>query len=149
MPRTAIFNFMFGFGLLFLGMCAGFFVVNDAEQAFMQSRQEQWLLSWTYTLLKSAHGHLSSFALMHILFGLTLPYSRLSQKIFIGQTLGLCLGSFAMGALLPLRALLTQSPSGMDWLGLGLGLCLSLCTLSVATHIYGLGLKFFERNLDC
>lgn len=131
-------NILLGFVAIFLAMCGGFFVAFHAENAFIHDPSS--LTSWPYTLLKSAHGHLTLFGTLHICMGLTMPYSGLSAKTKVVQSIGLFLGTVAMGGLMSLRALLgPQTP--IDSLGLITGVFLSLATLSIVAHMFGLLLK--------
>ena len=69
----------FGFFVIVLAACLGTFLVRQVE-VYEETRQEL-LSSWGYLLLKSSHGHTNLFGILHILFGLSLPYSYFSIKI--------------------------------------------------------------------
>ena len=140
MPRIAIFNLLFGFLAIFLSVCAGFFVAFDAEKAFLINKEI--LSSWQFVLMKSAHGHLSLYGFLHITTGLSLPYSELSHRWKFAQTLGLSLGTFAMGALMFLRSLQGASEGGVLANAIGIFLACSLGSLLL--HCYGLGRKLMR-----
>ncbi len=137
MSKVAICNMLVGFIVLFLAMCAGAFVATAADEAFLQ--QKELLFSWAYVLQKSAHGHLSLFGYLHILFGLSIPYSRHSQQVKVWQSGGIFLGTFAMSILMILRSWQgVPSAEGIDYLGALIGICLVAAMLSVLVHIHGL-----------
>jgi hypothetical protein len=138
MQKISLVNLIIGFSALFLAMCGGFFISYDAEKAFLYDKT--LLASWQYTLLKSAHGHLTLFGVLHVLFGLTLPYSQLGLSSKKLQTLGLFLGSCAMGILMLIRAYYGPKAQ-FDFSAIFIGTFLSAATLSIAIHIYGLILK--------
>ncbi len=142
MSRLSIFNMAIGFLLLFFSACAGAFVSFDMTNAFL--RDPTLLDSWQLTLLKSSHGHTNLFGMIHVLFGLTLPYSRLPESVKKYQTLGLCAGSFAMGPLMMIKAYSGPQDS-FDPLGLLIGVCLSAALLVLGTHASALFYRFVKR----
>ena len=103
MARVALFNMGIGFLLIFFAACAGAFVSFDMTHAFL--RDPNLLDSWQFTLLRSAHGHVNLFGILHVLFGLTMNYSPMPVQYKYGQTYSLLLGGFAMGPLMMLKAL--------------------------------------------
>lgn len=141
MPRLALLNMALGFLILFLAASAGAFVSFDMTQAFLHDAKQ--LHSWQSTLLQSSHGHTNLFGILHILFGLTLPYSPLAARWKVLQTGGFALGVLAMGPLLMLRAYGGVSDS-FDALGLTIGLGLSAALASLATHMAALFLKLLR-----
>lgn len=142
MPRLSLANFLIGFVAITLAFSGGFFIVTDAEKAFLHD--PALMTSWQYTLLKSAHGHLNLFGYLHILFGLTLPYTGLSQRVKLWQTLGFLLGTLSMGVLLFLRAYNMPVLEAVDWLGGAIGGFLSLSLAALLVHCYGLGSKLMR-----
>ena len=142
MPRISVFNMLVGFLALLLAMCGGVFVAYDADKAFLYNKD--LLMTWQYTLQKSAHGHLSLFGYCHILFGLTLPYSIISPRFKIWQTIGISLGSLAMSLLLVTRAWVGVAPLQEDYLGIAIGSCLVCAMLALLAHTYGLMLKLMR-----
>ncbi len=138
MSKVGILNIFIGFVVVVLASCGGFFLVTDAEKAFLYDKE--FLLSWQYTLFKSAHGHFNLFGILHILMGLSLPYSKLNKSRHIYQTVGLFVGTLTMGVLLILRGFLGVS-KGLDGLGVVIGINLSLALIALITHCYGLGKK--------
>src|SRR3989338_11119514 len=118
MPRIGIANILIGFTVVVIASCGGFFLATEADKAFLLDKQI--LESWQYTLLKSAHGHFNLFGMLHILMGLSFPYSKISSRIQFLQTCGLFLGTLTMGILLFYRAF-SGVPLGRDILGIVIG----------------------------
>jgi len=143
MPRLAILNMAIGFFVVFVAASAGAFISLDITHAFLYD--EESLHRWQLLLHRSAHGHTNLFGMLHILFGLTLPYSLCSQRIKIWQTAGLLLGCVAMGPGMILRGAAGPT-AATDGLGIALGLLLSATLLAVASHALGLMLKFSRRH---
>ena len=131
MARISIWNMAFGFLLLFFAACAGAFVSFDMTDAFL--KDPALLDSWQLTLMKSAHGHTNLFGMLHVMFGLTLPYSRLADKFKLWQSYGLVAGSVAMGPLMMIKAYGGPQQS-FDPIGLCIGVCLSGSLVCLGTH---------------
>lgn len=138
MSRIGIANILLGFLVIIIASCGGFFLATDADKAFLIDKEI--LSSWQYTLFKSAHGHLNSFGILHILMGLSISYSQLSIRWLWMQSIGLFLGTFTMGALVFARAY-TGVPQGLDVLGVVIGVLLMCSLISLCMHCYGLALK--------
>jgi hypothetical protein len=138
MPKIGIANILIGFIVIVIASCGGFFLATDADKAFLIDKNI--LSSWQYTLFKSAHGHFNLFGMLHILMGLSLPYSLLSRRWKILQSCGLFLGTFTMGALLVLRGY-TEISGGLDLLGIIIGINLMAAVCALIIHCYGLALK--------
>jgi hypothetical protein len=141
MPRLGIFNLALGFFLLSLALAGGTFLSFYSTNAFLMDKS--LLGSWWFTLARSAHTHASQFGVLHVLFGLSLPYSPWSPRFKMLQTILLGSGSFAMSALLLLRGL-GEASSSFDLLGLLIGLGVMGALATLASHCYGLGYKFFR-----
>lgn len=141
MQKIGIINILLGFITIVVSSCMGFFLVADAEKAFLVDTQI--LSSWSYTLFKSAHGHFNLFGMLHILMGLSFPYSKLPYRWLILQSLGLLMGTLTMGGLVLIRARIPP-PQSLDLLGILIGCFLVCSLLSLMTHCYGLGLKVFR-----
>lgn len=142
MPRLAILNMLVGFSVLFLAAAAGAFVATEMTHGYL--RDQSILDSWLLTLQKSAHGHTNLFALMHIVFGLTLPYSVFSNRSKLLQTVGLSLGTCAMAIVLPIRGLIGPI-DGVDVTEVVLGAFLSCALVAIAMHAAGLAAKLLQR----
>ncbi len=142
MSRLSLLNMFLGFLVIALAAAAGSFIGVEMTQGFL--RDPEMLTTWRLTLLRSAHGHTNLFGNLHVLFGLTLPYSILSRRIQILQTIGLFSGVIAMGPLMFVRAHLGPSEQ-TDSVELLMGIALSLALAAVATHAYGLAGKLFRR----
>ncbi len=143
MPRLALFNMMFGFAVLTLAAAAGAFIATDITAGYLQDKAI--LETWTLLLSKSAHGHSNLFGLLHIAFGLTLPYSVFGPRIRLAQTIGLGLGTCAMGPLMIMRAQLGPH-DGVDALAAVIGVMLSAALAALAVHAAGLGAKLMQRS---
>lgn len=143
MPRIALVNFVIGFSVLFLAAAAGAFIANDLTEAFV--RDKELLNSWNAILTRSSHGHTNLFAILHICFGLTIPYSVFSIKIKKLQTFGLLAGTFAMGPLMMVRASAPAS-EGFEVTTILIGICLSLSLAMIFSHACGLLGKIMDRE---
>ena len=143
MARLSILNMLIGFTILFIAACGGPFLAQITTDEFIQT--DTPLNNWLFTLLKSAHGHTNLFGMIHILLGITLPYSCLSTKTKRLQTIGLSMGSFSMSFLLILRAF--QGPKNdIDYLGMLIGLCLSAALAAIGLQAFGLYKKWMRLN---
>ena len=143
MPRLAIFNMFFGFLVLFLAAAAGAFIATDLSSGYLQDKA--FLDTWVMVLDKSAHGHTNLFALMHIAFGLTMPYSVFSNRVKLWQTIGFVCGTLAMGPGLLVRARLGPT-AGTDVNEIVVGVLLSCTLVALFTHAAGLGAKLYRRS---
>ena len=134
MSRLALVNMVIGFTIIFLSASFGTFIVVELEELFRGA--PHLVNDWYMTLLQSSHGHSSLLGMIHILFGLTLPYSRLSATFKFYQTLALIAGSLAMGPILVLRATVDS-----DLLVVISGLLLALFLFAIIFHAFGIYLK--------
>lgn len=142
MPRIALINMVIGFSVIALAAAGGAFIANDLTRAFLQDIA--LLNSWDHTVLRSAHGHTNLFGLLHIAFGLTIPYSVLQGRYLLLQTIGLLAGTVAMGPGLIVRSM--SLPSGdQDFLGLALGALLSFALLALISHAGALAYRITKR----
>lgn len=143
MSKLAIYNMAFGFWLLFLAAAAGAFIATDLTTGYVA--ESGFRETWAMMLTKSAHGHTNLFAILHITFGLTVPYSTISFKWKIAQTFGLTCGSIAMGLGLLIRA--SKPPSNeTDLVGICVGILLSAALAAIFTHATGLTAKVMRRS---
>jgi len=136
-----ILNLLFGFFLIFLSSCGGFFIGLMTQLALTSDRL--FLSTPFYLLQKSAHSHTNLFGLIHIAFALTLRDSKLSSRSKIYQTWGLFLGSLSMSLLMILRSLTlgTNVSELMKYFSI-IFLCFYI--LAVFTHCYGLLLRLIK-----
>ena len=141
MPRLALWNMLIGFAALFFAACAGAFVATDMTDAFV--RDPALLNTWSALIQRSAHGHVNLFCIIHIAFGLTLPYSVLGHRTKLLQTIGLSCGTFAMGPLMLWRAMAVPS-EGIDFSGTIIGVFLSASLLALLGQVYALGVKLMR-----
>jgi hypothetical protein len=144
MNRIGILNMIIGFTILFLAASGGGFVAFDMTTGFL--KDPAILESWELALLKSAHGHSNLFGMIHIMFGLTLPYSEFSSKWKKRQTLGLFLGSLAMGPGMMIRAFKGPTES-TDLTGILIGIALSASLLTLVSHSAGLYSRLNRKGL--
>lgn len=142
MPRIAIVNFLIGFVVLFLAASAGAFIANDLTESFLKDRE--LLNTWNAVLARSAHGHTNLFAILHICFGLTIPYSVFSSRVKFLQTIGLSAGTFAMGPLMLVRSFAPPTDS-LDVTAILIGICLSGALVMIFSHACGLAGKIMRR----
>lgn len=143
MPRLALVNMLIGFVVLTFVAAAGSFIATDLTQGYL--RDPSSLESWQLLLAKSAHGHTNLFGMIHILFGLTLPYSLLSQRFKAMQTLGFGLGTFAMGPVMLVRGYVGPQDH-IDLVEVCLGVMLSLALFAMASHAWGLAARIMKRG---
>lgn len=143
MPRICLFNILFGFILIFLSSSAGIFLSFDQTRAHLSDEME--LLSWWMQLSASAHGHTNLFGMLHVLLGLTMPYAHQGFRLSVAKTVGLGLGSISMSLLMYFKAL-GQPTLEYDFLGVLIGICLSLALASIALHMLGLAMKLVRNS---
>lgn len=141
MQRIGILNMFIGFMLVFIAASAGAFIAVDATHRYLDGLT---MVSWRDMLQATSHGHTNLFGLLHILFGLTIPYSALSAKAKSIQTACLFCGSLAMGPMMMIRAAFGPTPT-FEWNGLFIGGLLSFALFAIAFHAYGLLAKFLSR----
>jgi len=132
---------LIGFCVLFLAAAAGAVLANDMTVAFLSGPER--LGTWQVTLHNAAHGHANMFAILHVLFGLTLPYSRVSHTLKVAQTAGLTAGTFAMGPLLWVRAGLGPTEN-LDLATLATGGFLAAALAALMSHAAGIGARLFR-----
>ena len=125
--RKELIGIAWGFGLIFLSSCLGFFV---RQQVLIDPNP-----SWHLMLLRSAHGHGSLFGMVHILHSLTVPYSSCSEQAKEWQFGGLLMGSLGMSLLLVVESFLDAEPSINKVL---IGTALSCWMCAVVWHTYGI-----------
>ena len=141
MEKYGPLNILIGFILLVSASFAGYFLGHDANQAFIHQTGE--LASWGYALRRSAHGHGNLFGMLHILYGLTLPYSSVGQRTRCWQTVGLSMGSLAMAFVMVIRAARGVPGVGFDLGGSFVGLLLLGSLTALLSHCFGLAKKVF------
>ena len=144
MSRLGQLHMITGFWLIFIASCGGFFVADDHQKSLMQQRPGD-LLAWWMLLQSSAHGHTNLFGMLHILTGLTLPYSELSNGWKNLQFVGLAMGSFAMSVLMLVRSWRLPKP-GVDSLGVVMGGMLAGALIAIILHIVGLTIRWFNHG---
>lgn len=143
MPRVALLNMLIGFAVVVLAAMGGVFNSFTMTEGFL--KDPQLLGAWETVVKNSSHGHTNLFALLHVLFGLTLPYSALPMRIKKWQTAGLFAGTLAMGPGMYMRAMLGPSES-MDPNGVIIGVFLFAALTALLAHVMGLGVKLLKRD---
>jgi hypothetical protein len=143
MPRLGLFNMMLGFCVLAIAAAAGAFVATDLTQGFVHDKE--LIDSWQLMLDKSAHGHTNLFALLHICFGLTLPYSSWKARFKMAQTAGLLLGTLAMGPGMMVKARILPH-DGNNIIDILIGCMLSAALATLFSHSLGMGMKWYRRT---
>ena len=141
MSRMALINITWGFFLIFVAACGGVFVALETTQAFVHGALTP---RWEALLQTASHGHVSLFGVIHVLLGLTLSYTRASVFENKLKTLGVALGSLAMGPFLLIRGALGPTLS-TEFNGVVIGVCLSCALFAIAYHALGLFLRLWGR----
>ncbi len=142
MSRIALINMAWGFVLIFVAACGGVFVALSSTEAFINGPV---VPQWQALLQTASHGHVSLFGVIHVLLGLTMPYTRASKFENRLKSAGVALGSMAMGPLLLIRGALGPTLS-TELNGLLIGVCLSCALFAIAYHALGLTLKIAQRS---
>ena len=142
MPKISLINICFGFFLIFCASMGGFFLGQETKEIISQNSLD--LLKWEILIYKSAHAHTNLFGMLHILFGITIPYSKLSLTFKKLQTLGLMLGSLSMSVIMFFRAKINPYMDS-DYGGAVMGVFLTLALLSIGVHCIGLTYKIIRN----
>lgn len=127
-----------GFLVIFFSASAGPFLSYYVLDGFILD--EKILSSWELWLLRSAHAHTALFGLLQVVFGLTLPYSRISNSFKNWQTIGITCGILAMAIVLPLKSFIIPS-NEIHIIDIVFGTLISLFYLAIATHVMGLVMR--------
>ena len=143
MPRIALLNIIWGFLVLVIAAFMGVFNSFDLTDAFLKGSEV--VPQWEQVVFSSSHGHTGFFGILHILVGLTMPYSTLNLRFKKAQTFGLFAGCIAMGPLMTLRAKWGPE-SSFSPLGMAIGACLSLAMMALIIHTIGLTDKLRRRE---
>ncbi len=143
MPRLALINMAIGFFVLTLAASYGAFIATDLTSQFIHD--PALINSWTSKLTQSAHGHTNLFGLLHIALGLTLPYSVWAERVKTFQTIGLGLGTLAMGPLMLIKSGLAPSENP-DLISLAIGIGLSAALIALFTQAAGIAVRVLRRG---
>jgi len=137
MPKLALYNMALGFAWICVAAAAGAFVSTSLTEQFLNEIQHK---DWLLTLKTSAHGHTNMFAVIHILFGLTMPYSMVNNRVKRLQTYGITLGTIAVA--FGLLAIGFRGPvRGLHLFEVLTGAFLSCALLALIVHVYGICLR--------
>ena len=142
MRKMATLNILLGFMLLFFLAMSGLFLRKEVVDQYLTA--PEGLQSWRYMLMRSAHGHGNLFAMIQILYGVSLPYSRSKNTARIFQTTGFFLGACAMSVLVFLEAQAKPSAIGWSMNQLCIGTCISAWSIAMVWHSYGLASQFWR-----
>lgn len=134
-------NMAWGFTLIFVAACGGVFIALNTTESFIRGPVQP---EWQALLQTASHGHLTLFGVIHVLLGLTIPYTRSSVFENRLKSIGVGLGSLAMGPLLLVRAVMGPTLS-TELNGVLIGVCLSCALFAIAYHALGLVLKIGKR----
>ena len=141
MPKIALINMLIGFSALVLAAAAGAFLSMDLTKNYALDPAS--IHHWNMLLTKSSHGHFNLFGILHIVFGLTLPYSQWPLRWKQIQTIGLAAGLVAMGPCMLYKA--SQAPNlsiqGTDVL---IGFLLSASLVALFAHAVGIASKIWR-----
>ncbi len=143
MSRISLFNLAIGFLVLFIAACYGAFIATDLTSDFIHD--PALLNSWSTKITQSSHGHTNLFGILHIAFGLTLPYSIWPNRIKIMQTIGLAAGTIAMG---PLMLIKSSIPPHQDYdvASMAIGIFLSFALCAILTQSVGIFARILRRS---
>ena len=136
MSKIGLAHILMGFWLILLASFGGFFLADYRTESYLRQAPME-TLAWWMVLQKSAHAHTNLFGMLHILTGLTLPYSLAPRRWKWWQFLGLLMGSLAMSVLLVIRSFSVPNPI-IDPLGWLIALFLTLACGSIVIHLVGL-----------
>ena len=128
---------------MLLSACGGAFLSTEVTAAFIHT--PDWLHSWDYTLLKSAHNHFNQFGYLMVLFGITLPYSKIPLKYKQAQTIGMIAGCVGMGPCMIWKAAVGVSDTN-HITSVVIGILVSAALCALATHFAGLMAKYLEKS---
>ena len=136
MKKIAALNILSGFSmLLFMGMVGVFLRLEVVQHYYFHADMQ---LPWKVSLFKSSHAHGTLFALIQIVYGLSIPYSICNTPALIFQSIGFLLGTLVMSVFVFLESF--SSPNVYAWslnqflIGIGLGVWM----LAIAWHSYGI-----------
>ncbi len=137
MPKLALYNIALGFAWVCIAAAAGAFVSTGLTEQYLNGIEHK---AWLLTLKTSAHGHTNMFAMLQILFGITLPYSKVGPRVKLWQTWGLSMGVLAMA--IGLLAIGFRGPTrDIHLFEVVIGTFLSCALLSMIVHVYGIWLR--------
>lgn len=143
MPRIGLLNLIIGFLTIFVAASAGAFLGLEVVNTYITNKLD--MLTWQIMLQKSAHAHTNLFGLLHIAFGLTIPYSKFSHRFKGWQTIGLSAGTVAMSVMMFMRSQTEPVSAIPDGMEIMTGAMLSLALAAIGTHVFGLWLNYSRR----
>ncbi len=143
MRKIAACNILAGFFLLFFIGMMGFFLRIEVVQQYLFSSQTS--SSWRISLFRSAHAHGTLFALIQIVYGLSIPYSCCKKTALLLQSIGLALGAWVMGVLVFFESHSTPDLSSWSWNQLCIGGGLGAWMVAIAWHGYGIAGRIWRE----
>src|SRR3989338_5734239 len=130
MKKLMAINMLSGFFLLFFCGLMGVFLRIEVIQQYVFSPGASD--SWRVALFRSSHDHGTLFALLQIVYGLSIPYSNSRKSVRIFQSMGIGVGAWVMGVLVFFESY--SSPSlTWTWNQLCMGGGIGLRMLAVAS----------------
>ena len=142
MSKISLVNILIGFVVVVLASLGGFFLGVETKAALSEESVD--LLKWKMVMYRSAHAHSNLFGMLHILMGITMPYSRWGAKIKKIQTWALTSGTLSMGVLMVFRARIDMNSRGEEFLGFIMGAGLLFALLGLSLHCLGLTYKLIR-----
>ena len=142
MSKVSLVNILVGFIVIVLASIGGLFLGLETKSSLAQDSIQ--LLKWKMVMYKSSHAHTNLFGMLHILMGLTMPYSYWNGKIKRWQTWALLSGTLSMGVLMIFRARIDMNSRGEEFLGFVMGLGLFFSLIGLTLHCLGLTYKLIR-----
>ena len=142
MSKVSLINILTGWIGMVMSAFAGVFLATDISTEFIN--HSEMSETWNQVILQSAHGHFNMFSMIHILFGLTLAYSPLSDRVKVVQTIFLSGGLIGMGPLMYIRSNIKPTPE-LGLVEASIGIALSMALLAMCLHSYAIATKLLKR----
>lgn len=143
MRKLMAINMLSGFFLLFFCGLMGLFLRMEVVQQYVFSPGVSD--SWRISLFRSSHAHGTLFALLQIVYGLSIPYSSSRKSVRIFQSIGIGIGAWVMSVLVFLESYASPSVSTWTWNQLCIGIGVSLWMIALASHGYGLAVRIWHE----
>jgi hypothetical protein len=142
MRKIAAYNIISGFILLFFIGIVGFFLRIEVVQHYFFSPETP--ASWRLSLFRSAHAHGSLFALIQIVYGLSIPYSLCKKSSLVFQSIGVGLGAWVMSVLVYFESYSSPALYTWSWNQLCIGVGLGAWMIAITWHGYGLAGRIWQ-----
>ena len=142
MRKLAACNILSGFFLLFFAGMMGLFLRMEVVQHYFLFSERP--LPWRLALFRPSHAHGTLFALVQVVFGLTIPYSFCKKRSLVLQSIGIGLGAWVMSIFVFFEAYARPDPAIWSWNQLLIGVGLGTWMLAMAWHGYGLAGRIWQ-----